>query len=145
MGADLQNEVTMAEQTITSLEQEARRLLELLETMDVSRLAAMFTDDAQGVDEISGGWTRGRAALRAYLEQLQGAVSNVRSEISDLHCDEWGEVGLTTLVLRQTYTIDGQERRLTAPTSILFRLLQGRWKVAMVHSIPTDMTDKVGA
>jgi hypothetical protein len=54
-------------------------------------------------------------------------------------------VGLVTLVLRQRYTIDGQERRLTAPTSILFRLLEGRWKVAMVHSVPTDMTDNAGA
>jgi dihydroxyacetone kinase len=69
----------MAEQTTTSLEREARRLVELLEAMDVSRLAAMFTDDAQGVDEISGGWTRGGVAMKAYLDHLQGAVSNVRS------------------------------------------------------------------
>jgi ketosteroid isomerase-like protein len=90
-------------------------------------------------------WPGGGVAMKAYLDHVQGAVSNVRSQISDLHCSEWGEVGLVTLVLRQRYTIDGRERRLTAPTSILFRLLEGRWKVAMVHSVPTDMTDNAGA
>jgi ketosteroid isomerase-like protein len=41
--------------------------------------------------------------------------------------------------------MDGQERRLTAPTSILFRQHEGRWKVAMVHSVPTDTADNASA
>jgi hypothetical protein len=49
--------------------------------MDIGRLDAMFTDDAQAVDEISGSWTRGRSALQGHLEQLRGAVSDVRSQI----------------------------------------------------------------
>jgi ketosteroid isomerase-like protein len=133
--------VGMAEQTMTALEQETRRLLELLDAMDVGRLTAMFTDDAQGVDEISGGWTRGRTALHGYLEQLRGAVSDVRSQIHDLHTTQWGAVGLATFVLQQTYSMEGHERRLAAPTPIVFRRPEDRWKVAMIHSVPTEMAD----
>jgi ketosteroid isomerase-like protein len=144
-GGDILKGVGMVEQTMTALEQETRRLLELLDAMDVGGLAAMFTDDAQGVDEISGGWTRGSAALDAYLNQLQGAVSDVRSQISDLCCTQWGEVGLVTFVLDQTYNMHGQERRLAAPTSVLFRQQDGRWKVAMIHSVPIpDSADSAG-
>lgn len=132
--------VGMSEQTMTALEQETRRLLELLDAMDLHGLAAMFTDDAQGVDEISRGWTRGRAALDAYFEQLQGAVSDVRSQVSDLNATQWGDVGLVTFRLEQTYNIDGQERRLSAPTSTLFRRQDGEWKVALIHSVPIPET-----
>jgi len=67
------------EQTATgSLEQEVRRLLELLDTLDMKSLAEMLTDDAQSVDEITRGWTRGRAAIEGYLSQLEESASDVR-------------------------------------------------------------------
>ena len=49
----------MSEHMAAALERETRHFLELLDSLDMSGLAAMFTDDAQGVDEISRGWTRG--------------------------------------------------------------------------------------
>jgi ketosteroid isomerase-like protein len=126
----------MSEQTVTALEQETRRVLELLDAMDLSGLAEMFTDDAQGVDEISRSWTRGRAALDAYFARLEGTVADVRSQLSDLHATMWGDVGLVTFVLDQTYKMNGQEQRLSAPTSIVFRRQGDDWKLAMVHSVP---------
>ena len=126
----------MSEQTAAALEQETRHFLELLDSLDMSGLAAMFTDDAQGVDEISRGWRRGRAALEAYLAQLEGTVTDVRSRLTDFHATTWADIGLVTFVLDQTYNMNGQEQSLSAPTSLLFHRQDGGWKVALVHSVP---------
>ena len=126
----------MSEQTAAALEQETRHFLELLDSLDMGGLAAMFTDDAQGVDEISRGWTRGRAALEAYLAQLEGTVTDVRSRLTDFHAITWGDIGLVTFVLDQTYSMNEQEQRLSAPTSLLFHRQGDSWKVALIHSVP---------
>jgi ketosteroid isomerase-like protein len=126
----------MSEQMAAALEQQTRHFLELLDSLDMSGLAAMFTDDAQGVDEISRGWTRGRTALEAYLAQLEGTVTDVRSQLSDFHETTWADIGLVTFVLDQTYNMNGQEQSLSAPTSLLFHRQDGDWKVALIHSVP---------
>jgi ketosteroid isomerase-like protein len=130
----------MSEQVAAALERETRHFLELLDSLDMSGLAAMFTDDAQGVDEISRGWTRGRAALEAYLAQLEGTVANVRSQLSDFHATTWADTGLVTFVLDQTYSINEQVQRLSAPTSLLFLRQDDGWKVALIHSVPIPDT-----
>jgi ketosteroid isomerase-like protein len=124
------------EQTTRSLEQEARRLLELLDALDTEGLGAMLADDAQSVDELTRGWTRGRAAIEAYVAQLEGSLSDVHSRMSDVQERAWGEVGLVTFVLDQTYTMEGQEHAVSAPTSILFRRQNGDWKIALIHTVP---------
>jgi ketosteroid isomerase-like protein len=126
----------MSEQMAAALERETRHFLELLDSLDMSGLAAMLTDDAQGVDEISRGWTRGRAALEAYLAQVEGTVTNVRSQLSDFHATAWADTGLVTFVLDQAYNMNGQEKRLSAPTSLLFHRHDDGWKVALIHSVP---------
>ena len=126
----------MSADTTTTLEQEVHRLFELLDSMDIRGISAMLTDDAQGIDEISRRWMRGRAALDAYFAQLEDTVSEPKSQVSDLHATAWGEVGLVTFVLDQTYNMDGEEHRISAPTSIVFKRGNGGWKVAMIHTVP---------
>ena len=126
----------MSEQTDAALEQETRRLLEHLDAMDLAGLGAMITDDAQSIDEISRTWRRGRAALESYLSQLDGAVTDVRSQIIDLHAMSWGDTGLVTFVLDQTYKTHGEHETISAPTSLLFRREKDAWKVALIHSVP---------
>ena len=127
----------MPEQTATgSLEQEVRRLLELLDALDMKSLAEMLTDDAQSVDEITRGWTRGRAAVEGYLSQLEESVSDVHSQMSDIQETVWGDVGLVTFVLNQTYKMEGLEQSISAPTSIVLRRQNGDWKVALIHTVP---------
>jgi ketosteroid isomerase-like protein len=122
--------------TATALEQEVHQLFELLDSMDIKGISAMLTDDAQGIDEISRRWMRGKAALDEYFSQLEGAVSEPKSEVSDLHAMAWGEVGLVTFVLDQTYKMNGEEHRISAPTSIVFNRDEGGWKVALIHTVP---------
>jgi len=126
----------MPEDSAAALEQETRRVFELLDALDVNGLGAMLTDDVQGVDEITRGWTRGRAALQAYFAQLEGSVSDPRSQLSDLHATAWGDVGLVTFVLDQTYKMDGRDETISAPTSMLFRMQDNGWKVALIHTVP---------
>jgi hypothetical protein len=125
----------MPEETV-SLEQRVERLLALLDDMDLDGLGKMVTDDVQGVDEISRGWTRGRSALESYLSQLKDSVSDVRSRMSDAQETVWGDVGLVTFVLDQTYIMDGQRQTISAPTSILLRRDPDDWRIALIHTVP---------
>ena|ERR1700733_5079148 len=124
------------ETTVTTLEHETRRVFELLDALDLKGLRAMLTEDVQEVDEITRSWRRGRAGVEAYFAQLEGAVSDPRSQLSDLHTTAWGDVGLVTFVLDQTYKMNGREERLSAPTSMLFCRQDDGWKLALIHSVP---------
>ncbi len=126
----------MAANDERQVEEAVHRLLELMDAMDMGGVAAMFTDDAQGIDEIARQWTRGRTALNAYLSQVEGSVSDVHSELSDVHASAWADTGLVTFVLDQTYTMDGAPQTLTAPTTAVFRREDDTWKVALIHSVP---------
>jgi ketosteroid isomerase-like protein len=126
----------MSERTATSLEEHARRVFAAIDAMDIAAMSAMITDDAQGVDEISRAWIRGRAALEDYFGQIEGAVEEVRSQVKDIHVSEWGDAGTVTCVLEQTYRMQGREQRITAPTSLAFRREGGEWKIAVFHSVP---------
>lgn len=126
----------MSPQTEQELEQITRRMIERLDALDMEALGAMLTDDAQGIDELTGGWRRGRESLNAYLSELPGTVSDVRSQLTDLHATGWGDTGAVTFVLEQTYLMDGETHRLSAPTSLVFRRQGDEWKVALIHSAP---------
>ena len=126
----------MAARTATSLEQQAHRLFELIDAMDVARMTAMMTDDVQGVDEVSRGWLRGHAAVEDYFERMRELIDDLHSELREVRASEWGDAAVVTCVLDQTYTLDGRHQRITAPTSVTFRREHGEWKVALLHSVP---------
>src|ERR1700739_3709042 len=110
----------MAAQAETSLQQTVSRLLERLDAMDLEGLGGMLDDEIQGVDEIARRWMRGRPAIEGYFAQLKDTVSEVRSRMSDVQKDAWADAGLVTFVLDQTYTLNGQQQTISAPTSIVF-------------------------
>lgn len=126
----------MPDQAASSVEQQARRVFELLDAMDLDGISELLADDAQGIDEISQKWMRGRQTLSDYFDQLKGTVSDVRSRLSDLNAVEWGDIGVVTCLLNQTYTMDGQEENVSAPTSMVFRREGETWKIALIHTVP---------
>ena len=117
------------------LEDVTRELLSALDALDVDRMVQIATDDAQGVDEISRRWMRGRNELEGYLRQLTSAVADVRTEIRDPE-RVWGDVGVLTCWLEQSYTMDGSAQQVSAPTTLVFRQEGGAWKIALFHPIP---------
>jgi ketosteroid isomerase-like protein len=126
----------MAQPTALSLEQHARRMFELVDAMDADAMAELISDDAQGVDEISRGWMRGRESLESYFATVDETVGALRSEVRDVHTVEWGDTGVVTFVVEQIYVLDGREHRITAPTSMTFRREGDEWKIVLLHSVP---------
>jgi uncharacterized protein (TIGR02246 family) len=122
---------------ITSPEAAVNALFGALDEVDVDTVEALFAADPQGVDELSGGWRRGRLALHDYLATVKtSGMADLHSTVTDLRLDDWGDTALATLVLDQTYTIDGDPRQIHAPTTIVLRREDGAWRIALVHSVP---------
>jgi ketosteroid isomerase-like protein len=118
------------------LENVANDFVGAIDSMDVDRMMATATEDAQGVDEISRRWVRGRVEVDGYLRQLMGAVSDVRTRLRDAEERVWGDTGMLTCWLDQDYTMEGNAQHVSAPTTIVFRREGGEWKLALFHSIP---------
>ena len=118
------------------LEQVVTDFLAALDSLDVDAVLQGLTDDAQGVDEISRRWIRGRADLSAHIRQVASSVSSVRTKASDVSESIFGDVGVVTCWLDQTYTLEGQEQSVSAPTTIVFRKEDGDWKLSLFHSVP---------
>jgi uncharacterized protein (TIGR02246 family) len=119
-----------------TLEDQVHRIFAAVDAMDTQAMSALITDDAQGIDEISKGWMRGRTALEAYFAQLAQVVDDVKSTVRDVRADDWGDAGVVTCVVDQTYTMEGERQQITAPTSLSLRREDGEWKIAVFHSVP---------
>ena len=118
------------------LESVANDFVAALDSKDVDRIVESTTEDAQGVDEISRRWLRGRSELDSYLRQLMGAVSDLRTELRDAEEHVWGDIGVLTCWLKQDYTFEDNAQHISAPTTIVFRREGGEWKLALFHSVP---------
>jgi ketosteroid isomerase-like protein len=114
----------------------ANDLMAGLDSKDLDRIVESIGEDAQGVDEISRRWLRGRGELETYLRHMLGAVSGVRSELRDAQERVWGDVGVLTCWLDQDYTLEGNAQHISAPTTIVLHREGGEWKVALFHSVP---------
>jgi ketosteroid isomerase-like protein len=118
------------------LESVANEFVSALDSMDVDRMMRNSAEDAQGVDEISRQWLRGRDSLDGYLRQLIGAVSDVRTELRDAEERIWDDTGVLTCWLEQDYVLEEKPQHISAPTTIVFRREGGEWKLVLFHSIP---------
>lgn len=121
-----------------SPEETVSRLFRAFDTLDTGAIEALFGEGAQGVDELSGGWRRGAESLREYLSMLQSSgLSDIHSETSDVHTTELGDAAaVVTLVLDQTYVLEGERQAIHAPTTIVLRREGDGWLVVLVHSVP---------
>jgi len=119
-----------------ALEIAVRQFTASLDALDVDAMVSMLADDVEGVEEISRQWLRGHGAVAGYLRELATQVSDIHTTLRDLNERIWGEVGVVTCWLDQTYTFGGEVVRISAPTTLLFRSDAGQWKLALFHSVP---------
>src|SRR3954452_20843717 len=97
-------------------------LFEALDRLDIDAIEALLAAEPQGVDELSGGWRRGREALHDYFAQIASAgLSDVRSTLADIHVEEGGDTALATFVLDQTYSYEGEPQSVHAPSTVVLR------------------------
>ena len=120
----------------TALAERVQELFVFIDSLDFERVAEHLADDVRAVDELSGGWRRGRDAFEDYYDELKGSVERIESQLGELDVAQWGEAGLVTFELDQRYTLAGETHQVHAPTSIVFRCDQGGWKIALMHSVP---------
>jgi len=125
-----------AAETGGSLESVARRLFAAFDSLDIDAAETLVAAEAQGIDEISRRWLRGRDDIAAYFRQLTPMLSDVHTEISDVSETIWGDTGVVTMWIEQGYTLDGTATHVSAPTTMVLRQEAGAWRVALVHSVP---------
>jgi len=118
------------------LESIVQELFKAVDKLDVPGVAALVTDDSQMVDEVSRKWTRGKSNVEAAFASATGVVSNINSKVSEFHTVVTGDTGIVTFVLNQTYTFEGHEVVIYAPTTVVFSMSQGTWKISLLHSVP---------
>ena len=118
------------------LERVANAFIEDLDSLDLEHMMRWVAQDAQSVDEVSRQWLRGNDEIRGYLAGVVAAVSDVHTEVEGAEERIWGDTGLLTCWLKQSYTMDGNPQQVSAPTTLVFRRESGEWKLALFHSIP---------
>jgi ketosteroid isomerase-like protein len=120
----------------TELEDEVRRLFDSFDRLDFDAVATRMADDVQGVDELSRQWMRGKDALTTYFKKVGPQLSDPKSSLSDVKAVSWGDTGLVTCWLEQSYVLEGRTETISAPTTFVFRREGDAWKVVLVHSVP---------
>ena len=55
---------------------------------------------------------------------------------SDVQSVTWGDAGVVTCWLEQTYNLEGRTDSISAPTTFVFRREGEQWRVALMHSVP---------
>ena len=107
-----------------------------VDELDLDRVTPVLADDVEEIDEVSRRWLRGKTEVRGYFTEVLKAISNVKSVISDAQERIWGDVGVLTCCLDQTYTMDGTDTTISAPTTLLFVRQDGTWRITLFHSYP---------
>ena len=125
----------------TELEPIVRKLFDDLDQADFDALVERAASDVQAVEEINRRWMRNRDELKDYFAQFAPAVSDCKSQLSDIHEVSWGDTGLVTFWLEQSYVLDGEVQHVSAPTSFVFRREGADWKAVLMHSIPVPEED----
>jgi ketosteroid isomerase-like protein len=110
--------------------------LRMFDAKDVTGILAGLADDAQGVDEITRGWLRDRAALEAYFRDNLPHISDLHSTITDMEVRTLGDLEVETCMMHQTGAFDGTAFEQDAPTTTIWRREGETWRLVLVHSIP---------
>ncbi|MBT8199016.1 MAG: nuclear transport factor 2 family protein [Acidimicrobiia bacterium] len=132
----------MAVSTTLDFQKEVQKLFDLFDNLEIDKLKDMFSDDAQGVDEISRQWLRGKDAMNGYFAQLaEMGISDIHSDLSDVEVKQWDDVALVTCIADQTYKVGGDQVTIKAPGSFLFRRNNGSWRLELVHAVPLPDAD----
>jgi SnoaL-like domain len=73
---------------------------------------------------------------RPVSHSLRTPSQTCTREMSHAQERVWSDVGLVAFVLDQTYTMDGQQQTISAPTSVVFVRQDSDWKIAPIHTVP---------
>jgi ketosteroid isomerase-like protein len=118
------------------LETVVRDLMSTMDRKDWAGMASKFTSDAQGVDELSRKWMRGSQQIDAYFTEFGPMMSDIRSDLSDVHESQFGDSGVVTLWMEQDYKLNGEQQHFSGPMTIVLRRQGSDWRVSLIHAVP---------
>jgi ketosteroid isomerase-like protein len=118
------------------LQKATETFFEFTERKDAEALIASFNDDAQGIDEITRQWIRGKDKFADYLRRILNQIDGIKTRLDDVHESVHGDFGLMTCWIEQDYTLNGVATHVTAPTTVAFERRDGAWKISLFHSLP---------
>lgn len=113
----------------------AAELLASFDSFDFDAVLERTADDAQVVDDLSRHWVRGRAAIGAHMQKIADSTDNLRTELTEVEETIWGDVGVLTCQLEQTFEAEGQEGHGSGPATAIYRREGGEWKLALFHIV----------
>lgn len=127
----------------------ARALMQWLAALDAEAwdvIADWLDEDVQLADELTTEWLRGRERAGAYLRASEGVVTDIVSTPSHLAVTELGpDSSLVTFKLQQRYRLDGDARNEHSTGSAIFRVRDGRPRLALFHLAPVRASDQEAA
>lgn len=114
-----------------------REMFSALDRGDADSMLKFAASDMLGIDEVARHWLRGRGKVGDHVRQLTAMVSDLQSELSDVHELSWDDdSSIVTCWLEQDYTVDGERHHISAPTSVVLRREEGQWRIVLFHSVP---------
>jgi len=117
------------------LSRAAAELLASFDSFDFDAVMEQTADDAQVVDDVSRHWVRGKTSIGAHMRRVASSVDSLRTELSEVAETIWGDVGLLTCQLEQTYTAEGREGRGIGPATVVFHREGSEWKLTLFHIV----------
>lgn len=111
-------------------------LFDAAERRDTEGTVRSFAADAQGIDEITRRWVRGRNQFAEYVRELFKDVDEIHTRLADVHELVHGEFGLLTCWIEQDYVLKGVPTHVSAPTTCVFQREGTIWKMVLFHSLP---------
>jgi hypothetical protein len=118
--------------------------LRMLDAKAEPSITALLADDAQFVDELTGGWVRGRQAIGAALRSIFSRVSDVHSVAVDMEANRWGDVEVETFVLSQVYDLDNRTMHVESPTTLVWNRTTAGWRLAVIQSVAPGAESPAG-
>jgi len=116
------------------------RMLGALARLDAEGVLECLSHDVCGLDEVTTSFVRGHHAMSAYVHDLVNRAPAVTSRILDYHEIITDDAAFVTCRLHQTYTLDGVEHVIAAPTTYGFKVVDDTWKICLFHSVSTSDT-----
>jgi uncharacterized protein (TIGR02246 family) len=111
-------------------------LFRSIDARDAAAVAELLTDDAAMADEMSKGWVRGKAQIQESVAATFAAVESITSAVSDVVIRESADHATVTLMLTQSYVLDGRQGAIVAPTSLMLERGDGTWLICVMQSSP---------
>lgn len=121
---------------MVNIEETLRAFFKALDQKDFTSMLKTLDAKAEGSDEITKKWIRGRKAFAAYAKRIEPEISALNSRIYGLHTRRVGAVGLATYNLKQSYSLSGRRHKLDFVMSTVLVKRGTGWKVSLIHMTP---------